>query len=281
MERNSKPVNGWFKPDDLEYSCDPFVAKVQPFASGGYEVTITKIDLEKIARVMDTARATGKREKGEQKENDVISSKQRAKKRVRYLVKSMGCDRMLTLTRRETVEGGFWTNEQWKLNWKKFIRLCNKAGCDMNYVVAMERHKKGNFHLHAAVLGRLNVKVLRGIWWALCGGRGMGNVDIQYREQLTPVQRRAGVARYVSKYITKQDNAEFNKKRYWSSRHELPAAVRYVLKADELSRCLVELSQKLNLHVGMLLDVKRVFRFPSGMGAWFNYDDDLAILPPF
>jgi hypothetical protein len=281
MRRNSNPVKGWFKPVDLEYTCNPFVAKVQPFASGGYEVVIAKIDLEKIARVMDSERKTGKREKREQNENDVISSKQRSQKKVRYLVKSMGCDRMFTFTRRETIEGGFWTAKEWRDAWKKFNRLCLKAGCELSYVTTMEYHKKGNFHLHAAMCGHVSIKTMNGIWWAICGGRGMGNIDIKFRGDLSPSRRRAGLARYLSKYITKQDCTEFNKKRYWSSRHELPAAVRYVLKADELSHCLVELSQKLNLHVGMLLDVKRVFRFPSGMGAWFNYDDDLAVSPPF
>jgi hypothetical protein len=188
LERNSRPVSGWFQSFGQDFNPDPFVAKIQPFASGGYEVTITKVDLERIARTMDSCRPTGKREKGEQSENDIISSKQRAKKKLRHLIKSMGCDRLLTLTRREKDESEFWTVEEWAANWKKFVRLCAKAGCDLVYVAVLERHKKGNFHLHAAILGKVSVKIMRGIWWAICGGRGMGNVDIQFKQGLTAVR---------------------------------------------------------------------------------------------
>jgi len=281
LERNSIPLAGWFQSSDHQYNPDPFVAKIQRFASGGYEVTITKIDLEKIARNMDSTRKTGKREKVVQNDNDIISSKLRAKKTLRHKIKSMGCDRLLTLTRRENDPSEFWTVEQWASNWKKFVRLCSKAGCDLVYVSVLEKHKKGNFHLHAAILGKVNINIMRGIWWSVCGGRGMGNVDIQFKQGLTDISRRQKLARYVSKYITKQDNAEFNKKRYWSSRHDLPPSIRYVLKADKIKCALAELSKILNLSIESLFEDKRVFIFPSLIGAWFNFDDDLLLPIPF
>lgn len=278
LYHNGRPLESWLGRPHDSYEGAPFVLKVQPFASGGYEATIIKTDMEQIGRAMDGGLRGGKREKTEQKENDVISSKARAKKNVRLRIKSMGCDRMLTLTVRQS-EQNQWTVEQWLAAWKKFIRLLKKAGCELRYVAVMEQHKTGAYHLHAAIVGKVNVKVMRGVWWSVCGGRGLGNVDIAFRRNVTDYTRRAGLARYVSKYITKQDCAEFNKKRYWSSRHKLPAAVRYVLSADSIRAALVEVAGMRSLNVAVLN--KSVFIFPSETGAWFSFEEDMALPVPF
>ena len=146
---------GWFVPSTGydAYQEFHFVAKVQEFAAGGYEVTITKQDLQALGRLMDAPRNTGPREKGEQNENDIVSSIARSKKKVRYLIKSMGCDRLLTFTKRESEGSEYWTVEQWAAAWKAFNKLCKRAGVDLQYVAVLERHKKGNYHLHAAIVG--------------------------------------------------------------------------------------------------------------------------------
>lgn len=276
---NSEKVITWQDKEGQEYDNTPFVLKVQPFSSGGYEAIIYKVkDLGAIGRMMDGEIGTGKREEGERKENDVISSKNRAKKMVRLRIKSMGCDRLLTLTVRQSEEDQ-WTVEQWAAAWKKFIRICKKAGSEINYVCVLERHKKGGFHLHAAIVGRANIKLMRGIWWSICGGRGQGNIDISFKPGISDHKRRAGLARYVSKYITKQDNAEFNKKRYWSSRHNLPACVRYVLSADSIIGALVEVAGLRGLDSRALVD--SAFIFKTEQGAWFSFDECLCIPIPF
>jgi hypothetical protein len=272
---------GWHVPEGYESTpANNYVAKIQPFQSGGYEVTVSSLDIQKIGRMMDAPRSTGKREKGEQNENDVVTSIQRSKKKVRHLIKSMGCDRLLTLTRREKEQDEFWTIEQWKVAWDKFRRLCEKAGVDLQYVAVLEAHKKGNYHLHAAIVGKLSVNIIRGIWLACTGGKGSGNVDIQMKQNCTVHQRRAGLAKYVSKYITKQaELVEFNKKRYWSSRHKLPDARRYVLTADNFEAALNELLSYLGLNP-LRVDGK-IFVFPDENGCWFNYDESFSSPPPF
>lgn len=257
-----------------------FVLKVQPFSLGGYEVTITELDLEGIGRMMDRERNQGEREQGEQNENNIISSQQRSKKNVRLKIKEMGCDRLLTLTRRENKETEFWTVDDWSKAWDNFRRLCKKYGHEFQYVAVLERHKSGALHLHAAIDRHIPVNIIRGLWYSCVGGKGQGNIDISFKPNMTVHQRRAGCAKYVSKYITKQSgHVEFNKKRYWSSKCKLMPARRYILKADKIESALDEVFGFLGLN--MLAAVDKVFVFPGKDGAWFSYDEFMSKPVPF
>ncbi len=268
-----------------------YVAKIQAFSAGGYECTVTRQDLraneaDYISRLL-SYRPGKTREKREQNENDIISSINRAKQKCRHTIKSMGCDRLLTLTKRENDPETFWNHDDWKKAWKEFNRLAKKAGSPIDYVAVLEYHKSGAIHLHAAIRGRLNVNLIRRLWYIALGGRGdergefaPGGVDIKFKPHITDYQRRAGLAKYVSKYLTKQSElVEFNKKRYWSSRHNLPHIVRYVLAAETISSALCELSHKLSIDASQLLDIAYVF--PSEIGAWFNFDARLLAPAPF
>lgn len=283
------PVKGWYFPSsgfdhDQQWH---YVAKVQDFVAGGYEVTITKQDIGALGRSMDAPRSNGVRVKGEQNVNDVASSIQRSKKKVRHLIKSMGCDRLLTLTRRESEESEFWTVKQWAAAWKHFNKMCKNACIDLSYVAVVEHHKKGNYHMHAAIVGRINLKTIRRFWFMCCGGKGdekkgntPGNVDISFRPDLTAHKRRAGCAKYVSKYLGKQAGfVEFNKKRYWSSRHALPQVKRYVFNTDDLGLALNELVGLKQLDI--IEVANNMFIFPTGGGIWFSYDDAFLLPVPF
>ena len=275
---------GWFAPGGVCPAKDSgfhYVAKVQRFESGGYEVTFLRLDLPRIAALMDIPRLSGRRVQGEQDETNIASSVNRSKRRIRHLIKSMGCDRLLTLTKRESDPQAFWSEQDWKAAWDRFNRACKKMGVALVYVAVLERHKKGNYHLHAAIAGRISVKHIRKIWLACCGGgKGAGNVDISMKQGLTDHKRRAGLAKYVSKYVSKQlGQTGFNKKRYWSSRHKLPDAVRYVLSADDAKAALVEFAGLFALDAKALLG--SAFFFKSGLCAWFAFDDVLSAPPPF
>lgn len=276
-----EPRNWFMRSSGYQFKDYHYVAKIQGFKAGGYEVTISRLELARVAACMDAVRTTGKRVEGERDEANVISSMNRSKKRVRHLIKSMGCDRLLTLTKRENNPDDFWTVKDWAAAWDRFNRLCKKMGVSLDYVAVLERHKKGNFHLHAAIVGHISVKHIRKIWLVCCGGgKGSGNVDIAYKKGVSDFQRRAGLAKYVSKYITKQMGfTEFNKKRYWSSKHKLPPVRRYILNADDLSAALFEFAAFWCLNPLVLFST--VFRFKLDTGAWFSYDDKLAAPPPF
>jgi len=275
-------IKNWFIPSQgydakkAEY----WVAKVQMFEAGGYELTVTKKDLHALGEMMDLPRIGGKREKGEQKENDVASSVKRSKVKIRHLIKSMGCDRLLTLTRKENSPDNYWNIDDWAAAWKAFNRLCSKAGVNLQYVAVLECHKKGNYHLHAAIVGKISVNVIRKIWLLQTGGKGTGNVDISMRRNCTVYERRAGLAKYVSKYITKQlGHVEFNKKRYWSSRHKLPKPNRYVLRSEDLDNSFFEIAEFLGLNP--LAMSQKVFLFPDGGGLFFSFDEGIAKNCPF
>lgn len=277
--------NGWFVHSSHEYGSHPYVAKVQHFDGGGYEVTIGTQDLERLSRLIDNPPKRKPREQSEQNEHDLQSSCLRSKRKVRHLIKSMGCDRLLTLTKRERDDDEqWWGVDDWAAAWKRLNRLLAKYGYPLKYVAVLEKHKKGNYHLHAAIVGRVNVKILRGLWLQCLpvrqDGRTSGNVDIKMRQNVTEYKRKAGLARYVSKYITKQSHlVEFNKKRYWSSRQVITQPQRYILQARTLHDSLLEIAGILGIDGGQLL--KTAFVFPNNAGAWFNYDDNLEKPVPF
>ncbi len=259
-----------------------FVLKVQPFDAGGAEYTIVSLDLEQIARSADAPKQGGKREKGVQNENDIISSVNRSKKGVRLRVKNIGADRMLTLTKRYDFSdiSTIWTPEEWGTAWYKFIRLCKKNGVEFPYVAILERHKTGPFHLHAAITGNVPVKVLRAMWYKCVGCKG-GNVDISFKPAKSDYERRSGLAKYLTKYMSKQIGmTEFCKKRYWHSKHKLPAVKRFILDARTVASALYETASIFGFDSSEVC--KRAFQF-DGLycGAWFSFDDDLIGEVPF
>lgn len=276
---------GWYRPvAGVPVGQYQYVAKIQPFASGGYEVCVLPVELDQLAARMDSPRHTGKREKPDIQDPEVVErSEKRAKKRVRYLIKSIGADRLLTLTRRESDPSAFWGRQDWVNAWDRFVRLCKKAGIDLAYVAVLELHKKGNFHLHVALVGRVNVNTARSIWWTICGGRGQGNVDIARRYNQTNFERRAALAKYVSKYITKGFGSidAFNKKRYFSSRHELPELRRIILSSRTASDALLELASFLSLDPESVASSRSFYRFPFKDGFWLNFTEEIVQECPF
>lgn len=281
-----EPKN-WFRTiDGFDPKQIQYVAKIQQFHAGGYEVTVSPQDMHKIAGAMDIERRSGVRVKGEQNELDVITSIKRSKTKVRHLVSSMGCDRMLTFTVRESVGAEFLTVEQWKNTWDKFNRLLRRAGKSLDYVAVLETHEKGNYHLHAAVVGRVNIKLLHKLWYISLGGKGdekgcntPGNIRLDFRQHMTNYKRRSGLAKYVSKYLAKQaGHTEFNKKRYWSSKHKLPEVVRFILNSESMLNVYVELAGLLDLNIPAMVEtITCEFDTVNGPGFWFSYDEGLAL----
>lgn len=284
-------LHGWYRPSS-GISSDQFhyVANIQRFQSGGYEVVVKPVELDEMVRRADSPRHVGSREKPDHQDPESIErSEKRAKKRVRHLVKSMGCDRLLTLTRREDPEcpDEFWTRDQWVAAWDRFVRLCKKAKIDLVYVAVLELHKKGNFHLHAAVSNYIHQKLARRLWNIALGphpsGKSPGNIDIRRKENQTDYLRRAALAKYVSKYITKGFGSidAFNKKRYFASRHDLPKIQRVILNAQTWADALAELSELMTFDPELAYRSKSFYKFPFKDGFWLNYTEDIVQECPF
>lgn len=101
--------------------------KLQPFKAGGFEVSCRSLDLEKIAGAMEGRRRFGVRAKPDEVDHmNVQKAASRAKRRVRYLTKNMGASHLVTFTRRENEQGGFWSPDDWAKAWDKFRRTLER-----------------------------------------------------------------------------------------------------------------------------------------------------------
>ena len=296
-------VKNWYRPtgdnEGYENSAFQYIAKIQPFKAGGYELICSEMS-PKFLPQLRFSTPTGKRDikTAGLSQKDLLSSRRRAVQKVRLLVKSMGCDRLLTLTVREIDD--FLTREQLYLMWKRFVELCKKNGFDIGeYVVVPEKHKKGNYHLHAVINGFVKVNVLRAFWLRVCSNQGKngGNIDVSYKPHLTALKRAQGCAKYVTKYISKSfEDDQFNKKRYSSSRHKLPEARKYILRSKTLMSAVVEIADFLGLNVGNSIQKNSImgqaYFFARNQindllgqtecaGFWLSYTDELAAPVPF
>lgn len=281
---------GWGGPDGVQNN---FILKVQPFAKGGYEATVRSLDLEKIGAAIVSDKKRGTREAPDEiSVENQLKAAARAKREMRYKVRNMMADHLVTFTKRESDPATFWAAEDWAKAWDSFRRNLNRILPDFPYVAILEKHAKGNYHLHVAWCGRVNVGVVRKLWLiAIGGGKGSGNIDAQKMKVPAGHDRSSRIARYITKYVGKhfEDNPRFNKKRYWASRQTLEEARRYVLTADTLDAAVNEMAILLGLDYSKFLVMFRgkikaqnLFRFPDGGGMWLNYIPDLhSEDPPF
>ncbi len=294
-EHSGKLLDGWNFPSDWAGpppDGNSFVLKIQPFAQGGYEATVRSVNLPRIGQAMEGLRPVGKREAPEELSvESIMKASARAKCRVRYLCRNMMATHLLTLTRRESEASEFWTPEDWATAWDRLRRLLVRVLGQFPYVAILEQHKKGNYHLHVAWVGKINVQLVRKMWLAIVGAGG-GNIDAKYIKVAPGHDRSSRIARYISKYVSKsfEDNPRFNKKRYWSSKQSLEDARRYVLRALTLDGAMQEIKVLLGLDYGKFLvlshgqppKLQNMFMFPDGSGAWINFLPDIHDSgPPF
>jgi hypothetical protein len=155
-------------------------------------------------------------------------AQRRAKTRVRLLVTELAPEALVTFTTRDIL-----SLEQLLAAWQHFTRLLRLSGLDYEYVAVPERHPSNpdHLHLHVAYRGETNFSTLRRLWHIslealhgrkvrtiLRGAQSPGNIDVQKIKARDQLRRIRKIARYVSKYITKDLISAFNQKRYWPSK---------------------------------------------------------------
>ena len=290
-------LKNWYVPEDWKGADEVnpnYVVKIQSFAKGGYEATVRQVDLVKIGNaITNTDRKGTRKAPDEISVENQIKAASRAKRQMRYKVRNMQADHLHTLTRRESDPSTFWNPDQWAVAWDKYRRLMTRIIGDFPYVAILEKHKKGNYHLHVAWCGRVNVNLARKMWLsAIGGGKGSGNIDAKKIKVQSGGDRASRIARYISKYVGKhfEDSPRYNKKRYWSSRQTLDEARRYVLTADTLDGAIEQMRQMMGLDFSKFLVMcprrglihQNMFLFPDGSGFWLSYIPELhASDPPF
>lgn len=267
-------------------------AKVQPFSAGGYEVTAKLVDVEKVAKSVEAGmygfvRGTRTESISQDREADIIKATQRAKRQVRLTCKEMGANRLLTLTTRQTMP-----LDSLLAIWQTFVPMVERAlGGKFFYLAVPEPHPSNpaHLHLHVAVNVFLPVHTLRRCWHAavathIAGVRGNtsaimrgkhapGNVDLQYIRAKGQGEVRSKVAKYISKYITKDCLQRFNRKRYWASKGSSLLECRQIwLKARNNGDVIDELRE-----LGLISDVIKpqktgnLFFAPSRELVWYNH----------
>jgi hypothetical protein len=196
---------------------DVYTARKRVFLDGQCEVTVCK---ERFfvgpAMTPETRSRRGESEKRQSNDDD---AGRRAKKQVRLCCKTIGADRMVTLTYRKNMTDRF----QALKDFDAFRRRLGKVA-DFHYVAVIEEQERGALHFHVAVRGRQNYVLLRSVWQRVLGvgpdGEQMGQVNVRDPHKFGFGNKGAHkIASYIAKYCGKEMQCrDLNQKRYFRSR---------------------------------------------------------------
>jgi len=275
--------------------------KVQPFSRLPEEVTVQKISFDRDFDAYHRAYENGqsscfprRRRPDPSKPADPECqerAQRRAKTRVRLHVTELAPEALVTFTTRETMP-----LEALLSCWQHFTRLLRHNGIEYEYVAVPERHPSNpdHLHLHVAYRGETNFSMLRRLWHIalearhgrrvsaiLRGADSPGNIDVQKVKSRDQIRKIRKIARYISKYITKDLISEFNQKRYWPSKGiDLQSARVYWLDSlnavDAIKEACILVGQW-DHEIGM--PGQNLFN-PSDRVCWFAVDPDRTP-PPF
>ena len=208
----------WWSDDGVKGTWqDTYVARQRVFPDGQCEVTVCKERFFVGPAITPKTRA--KRGTSEKREENDDDAGRRAKKNVRLCCKSIGADRMVTLTYRENMID----RDVALKHWKEFCRRVSKLAA-FHYVAVIEEQERGALHFHIAVRGRQDFVTLRAIWQRVLGtgsdGQQMGQVNVRNPNRFGFGVRGAHkIASYIAKYCGKEMQCRgLNEKRYFRSR---------------------------------------------------------------
>lgn len=196
---------------------DGYTARRRVFPDGQCEVTVSRERFFKGAAV--TPKSKAKRGESDKREANDDDAGRRAKKQVRLCCKSIGADRMVTLTYRENMVDRSVALK----HWDSFRRKLGKHK-QFHYVAVIEEQERGALHFHVAVSGRQMYALLRSIWQSILGrgpdGEQMGQVNVRDPHKFGFGTKGAHkIASYIAKYCGKEMQCrDLDQKRYFRSR---------------------------------------------------------------
>lgn len=220
------------------------------------------------------------------KEENHKRAVRQSKKCVRFLVKQIEADRLLTLSTRENIQD----RERFKKCMKEFFRLVRKGWGGQQgiknfaYVAVLEKQERGAYHAHIAIKGAINFNFLRTAWHKALGCPGMmtgesspGNVDVTSPRKARwgtefsrwPTDKLSG---YITKYMSKTfDDDLAEKHRYFKSRDiEKPLEKKYMLNAKTMLEALQETIEILGLLYDYEFTFENSYNAPTGDTIWFS-----------
>lgn len=182
-------------------------------------------------------------------DNCKAQSIHRARQKVRWLVKSMGADHMVTFSYRENMVDV----ERLKSDWAKFVRLFKAKYPKWKFVAVREYQDRGALHLHVATKGKQDIKYLRRCWYMALGASPDAAGDATPGQiDVTGPKRHWGSGGYLwrpdklSGYLTKYLHKAFDieakgAKRYWHAKDiDKPLVSRVWLGAHNFVDAVVE-----------------------------------------
>ena len=297
----SKPVHPWYG------ETEQYRLKVQRFSQLPAEFTVQRISFQKdreryenaaaCARSVESSiaprrgRAIPQNDEPRSAESLELSMR-RAKTRVRLLITELAPSALVTFTTRETMP-----LDDLMGVWQTFTRSLRANGIEYEYVAVPERHPTNpdHLHLHVAFRGRTPYSTLRRLWHIalearhgrkvsciMKGSDSPGNIDVQNIKSRDSIRRIRKIAKYVSKYITKDLIADFNRRRYWPSKG-IDLAGAQVFWLDSLSQ--VDGIKEACRMLGQWdedagLTEQKLFR-PSDRVCWCAIDPAATPPPPF
>lgn len=302
LRDTSKPAHLWFD-EQVQYRL-----KIRSFSKAPPEVTVQKISFEaeydryRNAYENGFSRCGSKGGKrtnpGEARDPESIErSARRAKTNLRLRVVELAPSNFCTFTTRE-VGPDYLDADDWRSIWAHFVRLIRAtSGAEFEYVAVLERHPSNpeHLHLHCAFRGRWHYNLLRRLWHIAIGHhRGvsikkmMRGSDAPGGIQDRPVKAARGsfkqvrkVAKYLSKYITKDAVTQFNRKTYMSSKgvNVIDAKV-YWLDSLDHADAIREAFMMIGQWDEELGITQQIF-MPSDRVCWCAIDPEKSPPPPF
>lgn len=184
----------------------------------------------------------------EARQNNANRAYRRSAQRVRWIVKALSADHLLTFTYRENMQD----RNRLKRDWQAFLRLVHARYPEWSFVCVVEPQERGALHIHAAVPGRQDIKYLRRCWYKALGASPEasgadtpGQVNVR-----APWKRWGGsgykwnpdkLAGYLTKYLSKTfTESEKNSKRYWATKGIEVPVQKFWIGAASFAEAIVE-----------------------------------------
>lgn len=184
----------------------------------------------------------------EARQNNVNRAYRRSAQRVRWIVKTLSADHLLTFTYRENMQD----RNRLKRDWQAFQRLVRARYPEWSFVCVVEPQDRGALHIHAAVPGRQDIKYLRRCWYkALGASPDASGADTPGQVNVRAPWKRWGgsgykwnpdkLAGYLTKYLSKTFiESEKNSKRYWATKGIEVPVQKFWIGAASFAEAIVE-----------------------------------------